>query len=183
MPPAPPVYTPPAVAPLAAAQYAGPPPHAGLPTWLLAILFAFAFVGVGAGAYWAIGYFRGGTQAASAPLASVPAQTQAKPSPMQKYVEVAGIRFVDSPQHTTEARFVVINHSDADIADLAGTVNIFGRTAKAEEEAAGTFSFKMASLRPNESKETVAPLSTKLKPYELPDWTNLTAQVQITSPQ
>jgi len=29
----------------------------------------------------------------------------------------------------------------------------------------------------------VAPLNTKLKPYELPDWQNLSAEVQITSPQ
>jgi hypothetical protein len=179
---APPVYRPPAVAPLASTQYAAPP-HTGLPTWLLAILFAFAFLGVGAGVYWAINYFRGGTQAASPPSAIVAAKTPAKPSPFQKYVEVSGIRFVENAQHETEARFVVVNHSDADLADLGGTVSIFGRTAKAEEEAAGTFSFKLASLRPNESKETVAPLVTKLKPYELPDWQNLSAQVQITSPQ
>lgn len=182
-PPPPSTYTPAAAAPLSGAQYAAPPPHAGLPTWLLAILFAFAFVGVGAGVYFAVQYFRGGTQAASAPAATVPATTQAAPSPMQKYVEVAGIRFVESPQHEVEARFVVVNHSDADVADLAGTVHIFGRTAKAEEEAAGSFSFKLASLHPNESKETVAPLITKLKPYELPDWQNLSAQVLITSPQ
>jgi len=28
----------------------------------------------------------------------------------------------------------------------------------------------------------VAPLSTKLKVYELPDWQNVSAEVQITSP-
>lgn len=182
-PPAtPPAYAPPAVAPLPPAQYAAPPPQAGLPTWLLAILFGFAFVGVGAGVYWAISYFRGGTQAASAPLASAPAKSQAKPNPLQKYVEVSGIRFVETPKHETEARFVVVNHSGADITDLAGTVNILGRTAKSQEEAAGTFSFKMASLKPYESKEAVAPLTTKLKPYELPDWQNVSAEVQITSP-
>jgi hypothetical protein len=113
---------------------------------------------------------------------TVPAKGQAKPNPLQKYVEVSGIRFVETPKHEPEARFVVINHSGADITDLAGTVNIWGRTAKSEEEAAGTFSFKMASLKPYESKEAVAPLSTKLKAYELPDWQNLSAEVQITSP-
>ena len=181
-PPAPPAYAPPAVAPISAAQYVPAPPHTGLPTWLLAILFAFAFVGLGAGVYWTINYFRGGTQAASTPAARVP-RTPAKPNPFQKYIEVAGIRFVENPQHQLEARFIIINHSDADLADLGGTVNIWGRTAKAEEEAAGSFSFKVPSLLPNESKETVAPLITKLKPYELPDWQNLDSVVQITSPQ
>jgi hypothetical protein len=180
-PPAPPAYTPPAVAPLAA-QYAAPPPHAGLPTWLLTLLFAFAFVGVGAGVYFAVNYFRGGTQAASTPAATAPSKTPGKPNPMQKYVEVSGIRFVETPQHQTEARFVVVNHSGADISDLAATVNIWGRTAKSEEEAAGTFSFKLPSLKPYESKEAVAPLATKLKVYELPDWQNVSAEVQITAP-
>ena len=179
---APPAYAPPAVKPLPPAQYAVAPPHAGLPTWLLAILFAFAFVGVGAGVYFAVQYFRGGTQAASTPVETVPAKNQLKQNPLQKYVEVSGIRFVETPKHQTEARFVVVNHSGADITDLAGTVNIWGRTAKSEEEAAGNFSFKMPSLKPYESKEAVAPLSTKLKVYELPDWQNLSAEVQITSP-
>src|ERR1022692_2431822 len=53
--------------PLPPAQYAAPPPHAGLPTWLLTLLFAFAFLGVGAGVYFVVHYFRGGTQAASTP--------------------------------------------------------------------------------------------------------------------
>src|ERR1039457_3268577 len=58
----PPAYPPPAVAPL--------PPYAGLPTWLLTLLFAFAFLGVGAGVYFVVRYFRGGTQAASTPAES-----------------------------------------------------------------------------------------------------------------
>ena len=182
-PPAPPAYIPAATGPLSSAQYAGPPPRAGLPTWLLAVLFAFAFVGVGAGAYFAVQYFHGGTQAASAPAPSAPSTAQAAQNPLQKYVEVTGIRFVDSPTHQTEARFVVVNHSDADITDLAGTVNIWGRTVNHQEEAAGAFSFKLPSLHPNESKEAEAPLLTKLKPYELPDWQNVSTEVRITSPQ
>jgi hypothetical protein len=33
-----------------------------------------------------------------------------------------------------------------------------------------------------ESKELTAPLTTKLKIYELPDWQNVTTDVQITAP-
>jgi len=182
VPAAPPVYTPPDVATLPPPQYAAPPARAGLPTWLLTFLFAFAFVGVGAGVYFAVHYFRGGTEAASVPVATVPVKSPAKANPLQKYVEVAGLRFVENPKHETEARFVVVNHSGADITDLAGTVNLLGRAGKSEEEA-GTFSFRMDSLKPYESKEGVAPLSTKLKVYELPDWQNVSAEVQITSPQ
>lgn len=176
-------YAPPAVAPPPAALYAIPAPRAALPTWLLAILFALAFVGLGAGVYWLAHSFRGGNQAAaSPPLENVPAKGQAKEHPLQKYVEVTGIRFVQNAKKETEARFVVVNHSGADITDLAGTVNIWGRTDKSEEEAAGNFSFKVPALGPFESKEQAAPVNTKLKVYELPDWQNVSAEVQITSP-
>ena len=176
-----PAYASPRVAPLPPPQRAVEPAPGALPTWLLTLLFAFAFVGVGAGVYFVVHYFRGGAQAASVPVVAV--RTPATTNPLQKYIEVAGIRFVETPAHDTEARFVVINHSGADIADLEGTVNVWGRTAKAEEEAAGTFKFKLDSLKPYESKDAVAPLSTKLKPYELPDWQNVVTTVQITSPQ
>lgn len=161
-----------------------PPPHTGVPTWLLAILFAFAFVGLGAGVYWAVSYFRGGAHAAgvSVPIETTAVKGHAKEHPLQKYVEVSGIRFVESPKHGIEARFVVVNHSGADITDLAGAVNIWGRTAKSEEEAAGSFRFKMPTLGPYESKDAIAPVTTKLKVYELPDWQNVSAEVQITSP-
>jgi hypothetical protein len=165
------------------AEYGYPPPRAGLPTWLLTILFALAFVGLGAGVYWLAHSSHGSDQAsASAPIQDVPAKGTAKEHPLQKYVEVAGIRFTENAKKQTEARFLVVNHSGADITDLAGNVNIWGRTAKSEEEAAGSFNFKVPSLGPYESKEEVAPVNTKLKVYELPDWQNVSAEVQITSP-
>jgi len=178
-----PVYARPAVAAVAAVPPAAGVPHAGLPTWLMAIVFAFAFVGVGAGLYWIAHYFHGGNPAAaSASIESVPVRAPVKAHPLQKYVEVTGIRFLQDAKKDTEARFVIINHSGADITDLAGAVSIWARTAKAEEEAAGTFAFKVPSLGPYESKEMTAPVSTKLKAYELPDWQFVTTQVQITSP-
>jgi hypothetical protein len=175
-------------------QMAAPPPlpmphrvaaRAAVPTWLLTILFAFAFVGLLGGAYWLVHYFRGSgnqTAAATTPFEPVPAKGQAKQNPLQPFVEVTGIRFLQNPKKVTEARFLVVNHSGADITGLAGNVNIWGRTAKSEEEAAGTFSFKVPSLGPYESKEVTAPVNTKLKVYELPDWQNITPEVQITSP-
>ncbi|HUO30548.1 MAG TPA: hypothetical protein VMU80_15090 [Bryobacteraceae bacterium] len=175
---APPVQAPPAQM----LAYGPPPPRAGMPTWLLTILFAFAFVGVGAGIYWAINYFRGGSGGTSVPVETAAVKEPAKEHPLQKYVEVTGIRFLENDKHDIEARFVVVNHSGADISDLAGTVNIWGRTAKSEEEAAGSFQFKMPSLGPYESKDAVSLVRTKLKAYELPDWQNVSAEVQITSP-
>ncbi len=179
--PAPPAGGPQAAAP----PYVPPPaaPRAALPTWLMAILFAVAFVALGGGVLWLVHRPSGGAQASAAgPAASAAAAgTSAGQHPLQKYIEIAGIRFVESAKQDTEARFVVVNHSGADVTDLAGTVNIWGRAGKTEE-AAGSFSFKMPSLGPYESKESVAPVVTKLKVYELPDWQFITTEVRITAP-
>ena len=186
------MFTPPAVpvqpaAPQPAQPYYMPPPaRGGLPTWLLSILFALAFVGLGAGAYWAIRHFSGETRpSAAAPeiaLESPSAKAPAKPSPYQKYVEVTGVRLSQNTKRQVEARFLIVNHSEGEMADLAGTVEIRGRTSKDSEEPVGSFDFKLPSIGPNESKEMKAIVDTKLKAYELPDWQNIDARVRITSP-
>jgi hypothetical protein len=159
-----------------------------LPAWLMSIVFAILFVGLGAGAYFGIKYFSGSSEATTggppAALSKAPASagTSAKASALQKYVEVVGLRLAEEPNKKPQVRFVVVNHSGAEIADLAANVNLWARTAKSDEEAVGTFTFKIASLGPYETKEMSAPLSTKLRVYELPDWQNLVPEVQITSP-
>jgi hypothetical protein len=163
--------------------YAQPAPSRNLPTWLMTVLFAFAFLGAGAGIYWLVGYLRGSSQA-STPTSTVESPA-AKPggrtNPIQKYIEVSGVRFVENAKKKMEVKFVLVNHSPADIAGINGNVTIWGRTQKSEEEAAGTFTFS-SSLGPYESKEMTAPLTTKLKPIELPDWQNISTDVQITTP-
>ena len=167
-------------------QYAvGPRPSSGLPTWLLTILFAFAFVGLVAGVYWIVGYFRGGSEAAT-PAATVESPAAAKPgtpiSSLQKYIEISGVRFAEDAKKNIVVKFMLTNHSDADVQGLAGNATIWARTQKSEEDTVGTFSFS-ADIPPQASKELSAPLTTKLKVYELPDWQNVTTDVQITAPQ
>ncbi len=157
-----------------------------LPAWLMSIVFAILFVGLGAGAYFGIKYFSGSSEATTGgpptAAAKAPASTSAKASALQKYVEVVGLRLTEEANKKPQVRFVVVNHSGAEIADLAANVNLWARTAKSDEEAVGTFTFKIASLGPYETKEMSGPLNTKLRVYELPDWQNLVPEVQITSP-
>jgi len=165
------------------------PKGIALPPWLMSIVFAILFVALGVGAYFGIKYFSGSGEAATggppAALQKAPlsAGAKAKASALQKYVEVVGLRLTEEPNKKPQVRFVVVNHSGAEIADLAANVNLWARTAKSDEEAVGTFSFKIASLGPYETKEMSGLLSTKLRVYELPDWQNLVPEVQITSPQ
>ncbi|MCX6627534.1 MAG: hypothetical protein NTW28_07895 [Candidatus Solibacter sp.] len=155
-----------------------------LPVWLMTIVFALAIAGVVFGILWMVSTNRGSAGNGPAPIASVESPTAkpgAKTNPLQKYIEVSGVRFVQDAKKKTMAKFVIINHSPADINGLAGNVTIWGRTQKSEEDAQGTFSFSI-DLAPMESKEMSVPLNTKRKIYELADWQNVTTDVQITAP-
>lgn len=177
-------------APPPAPSYTLQPPARGitLPPWLMSIGFAVLFLALGAALYFGIKNFSGsGGASANTPAAqaSTPAPAQGaskQASTLQKFVEVAGMRLTEDSSKKPEVHFLVVNHSGADIADLSANVNLWARTDKSEEETVGTFAFKLSSLRAYESKDLTAPLNTKLKVYELPDWQNLTAEVQITSP-
>jgi len=151
----------------------------------LTVIFAVAVGAVVGGIVWLFGSSKpqqaGSGPAPTAAVESPAAKPGAKQNPLQKYIEVSGVRFVQDAKKATQVRFVLINHSEADISGLAGNVTIWGRTRKSEEDAQGTFSFT-TNLGPFESKEMTVPLNTKLKIYELPDWQNVTTDVQITAP-
>jgi hypothetical protein len=189
-PPQPPNYPPqpqappPGYYPMPAAP--GSARRFNLPVWLMTILFALAIAGVVFGILWMVSTNRGSEGNGPAPIAAVEspaAKPGAKTNSFQKYIEVAGVRFVlDAKKKNTMAKFVLINHSETDIDGLAGNVTIWGRTQKSEEDAQGTFTFT-TTLGPFESKELSVPLNTKRKIYELGDWQNLTTDVQITAPK
>jgi hypothetical protein len=150
----------------------------------MSVLIGAGIVALLGGIYWLVGSSHGDSQAA-APTASAQnaaATPAAKTSPLQKYVEISAIRFTEDAKRKIVVKFMVTNHSDADMSGLAGNVTIWGRTQKSDEDKVGTFSFT-ADVPPLVSKEVSAPLDTKLKVYELPDWQNVTTDVQITAPQ
>jgi hypothetical protein len=168
-----------------------PPPisKGGLPTWLMSIVFALAFGGLVAGAYYGVQLVRNEPASASTPAATnmeTPAAASkpgVKVNPLMRQLEVAGLRLEQNKDQKMEVRFIVINHSGAEIQDLVATINLQARTRKQGEEPVGSFVFKVPLLAPYESKEVTALVDTKLKVYELPDWQNLDEQLQITSPQ
>ena len=102
-------------------------------------------------------------------------------NPLQKYVEVVGLRMINENKKPV-AKFVVVSHSSAEISDLAANVTLWASTSRSEEDSVGSFSFKIPSLGANESKDLTEPLKTKFKMYQLPDWQNTTAEIEITSP-
>jgi hypothetical protein len=118
----------------------------------------------------------------AATVESPAAKPGAKPNPLQKQIEISAVRFSLDAKKKTIVTFVITNHSAAEISGLSGNVTIWGRTQKSEEDAQGTFAFNDISLAPYQMLERQAPLNSKLKIYELPDWQNITTDIQITAP-
>ncbi len=159
-------------------------PGAVLPTWALAVLFAMAFLGVGLGVYAVATRNHGSNAAAAATNVDNPAaKPGTKVNALQKFIEVSGVRFSENKddKKVVDVTFVLINHSEVDVDRLTGNVTVWGRTRNSEEDAAGTFAF-ITSIPAGASKELVLPFNTKLKFIELPDWQNVTVDVQITGP-
>lgn len=157
----------------------------GLPTWLLGGIFALVFLGIGGGAYLYLQRSSGVPATAVAEKAVAPAAASSRQkvtNPLQKYVEISGLRMLNE-NNKPVARFLVVNHSAADITGLAANVTLWASTSRSEEDSIGSFTFKVIRLGANESKEQTEPLKTKLKMYELPDWQNATAEIEITAPQ
>jgi hypothetical protein len=102
-------------------------------------------------------------------------------NPLQKYVEVVGVRMITEDKKPI-AKFVVVNHSSTEIDGLAANVTLWASTSRSEEDSVGSFSFKLPEIGANSSVDLKAPLKTKKLMYELPDWQNTTAEIEITSP-
>jgi hypothetical protein len=145
--------------------------------------FALAFLAV-FGAVWFFIHRNERTNVAEKTGLENPANpSQQKVSnPMQKFVEVSGLRLMTDNSKKPIVKFVVINHSSTDIPNLEANVTLWASTSRSEEDSVGSFSFKVNDLPASGSRELSESLKTKLKMYELPDWQNATAEIQITAP-
>lgn len=150
-----------------------------VPTWLMAIMFAALFVAILGGVFWLVNHN------SQAPVATVETPASAQPAPggpnpVQKYIEITGLRFAPATKGST-VTFVVINHSTADLVGLSGTAKIMGMAQRSDETPVATFTFQL-SMPAASSKELTMPVDTKLKAAALPDWHDVRVDVQITSP-
>jgi hypothetical protein len=94
-----------------------------------------------------------------------------------KYLEVGGIRLIQTDAKKVEMKFVVVNHSAAALSDVNARIRVVAKDDKGMETVVGECVVKAGSLEPYASKEFTAPLNTDKKAYELPDWQFLRATV------
>ena len=150
-----------------------------LPAWLVTIVVFMGLIGAGY-AFYALVLNKHGASAASHGESEAPPAPAAAAKPdhrdLSKNLEAAGVRIVEENRRPT-IRLMLVNHSSADLADLKGTVLL---TTEGQKEVA-VIPFSLASLGAYETKDISAPLKTKLRAYELPDWQFIKTQVQLTS--
>ncbi len=152
-----------------------PPPEeqAGKPTWVIALLTVVGFLAIFGAAYYMMGSH--GSSSKDAAAAQKGANSQSKD------VEVVGIRIISAGEGQS-ARFLVVSHSGVELTDVTGNVTLWASTSRSEEDQVGTFTFHVDSLKPTQFNELTSPLKTEKKASDMPDWHNITADVQITSP-
>ncbi len=118
--------------------------------------------------------------AASTTQAEPPPATTAAPAghrtqALAKHLEAAGVRILQENRKPL-IRLMLVNHSSIELTQLAGTIQL---TSDGQSELA-TIPFNV-TLGPWESKDISAPLKTKLRAYELPDWQFIKTKVTVNS--
>jgi hypothetical protein len=103
--------------------------------------------------------------------------------PLTKYVELVGFRLSEAGGGKLKIKFIVVNHSEADIGDLGVKVRLTTTSAKPDDPPVAEFDAKIPSLGPEEIQDVMATVASKLRVYELPDWQFIKAEFEITSPQ
>jgi len=96
---------------------------------------------------------------------------------MAKYVEVTGLRASVDTKKGAEVRYIVVNHSPADLPPFQVNVRIHPRKGSA---TVFSFSETVPGLGPNESREMHTTIPGELHSYEMPDWTNLRIEAHVT---
>jgi hypothetical protein len=115
------------------------------------------------------------------PDAPLGAMLASNKHPLAKYIELAGIRMEEGGSGKLKVTIGVVNHSQADLGDVAFKIKLTTTAAKPEDPPIAEFDGKVASLGPLEMKDMTANVPTKLRLYELPDWQFLRVQYEITS--
>lgn len=107
------------------------------------------------------------------------AGSDGKAHPMAKYIEISGYRLSEA-KGSIRIKMNVVNHSIADLGELAMKIRIVAAGAKPEDPPVTEFTTKV-SLGPEESKQVETSVPTKLRLYELPDWQFVRSTFLITS--
>src|SRR5712691_6992005 len=124
------------------------------------------------------------TKQAKQPAVEAPggAATAIGKHPLAKYIEFAGFRISEAGPGMLKVKFIAVNHSEADLGDLAVKLRMTTAVAKPEDPPVAEFNAKIPSLGPQEIRDVTATTATKKRAYEIPDWQFIRAEFDIVSP-
>ena len=100
-----------------------------------------------------------------------------------KYLEIAGFRLTEPKPGKLGVKFVVINHSEADLGDITLKLRLKSTASAPEDPPITEVEAKVLGLGPQEVKDVGGTGDTELRVYELPDWQFLRAEFDITYPE
>jgi hypothetical protein len=155
-----------------------------MPEWLVMVIVAVVAVGIFALAYfYLLPSSRKGNSAAVPKTQSEQTRAAIGAHPYAKFLDVTGIRMVEDARQNVQVKFLVVNHSSADLAGISADVILKPIDSKPDTPPVTEFSFKVPMLGAYESREVTVPAKTKMRAYELPDWQFLKSEVHITTPK
>jgi hypothetical protein len=99
---------------------------------------------------------------------------------MSRYVEVTGVRTSEDVKTKSDIRYLVVNHSSADLPPFVVTVKLHPRRGNA---TLCSFSTTVQGLGANESRELHATVPRELHSYDLPEWRDLRVETHVTAKQ
>jgi hypothetical protein len=177
--PAAPGYAPPAPQPVYV--IGEQKPRRAVPAWLAAVLTVAVLGGALFGLYRYVssGGAKQGAGQKAAPFERPAPQASASSHPFAKYIEVTGVRFLEKEDKTLAARFLVVNHSPAQLGGFRLRITLEAANSPPGEAVIAVVDAAPGAIAPHGSKEMEAPLVTHLKMYELPDWQFVRARVEI----
>jgi hypothetical protein len=107
--------------------------------------------------------------------------TPAGEHPYKKHLEIVGYRIFEDAKRKPQIRFLIVNHSGAELDPVNMRVTIETTKAKPGDPAVATLLVKTPRLAAYGSQEFTSALNTKLRAYEIPDWQFLRLEPEITS--
>ncbi|MDX2151863.1 MAG: hypothetical protein SFV54_14080 [Bryobacteraceae bacterium] len=110
-----------------------------------------------------------------------PVTTVTSKHPYARHLDIAGIRLLED--RGLKAKFVIVNHSSADLSSVPVVITLKRVGGKPDEEPLTTASMDLPSLGPYESKEITVPVKAKFRAYEMPDWQFIRGEVEIKAEQ
>jgi len=97
---------------------------------------------------------------------------------LARFVEVTGIRFMEVNKKP-EIHYLVVNHSSAPLNSVTMYVTLRTSNWKPGQPPLSRFSFRAPALAAFEAKEMASPIERVTGSFELPDWQDLQADVDV----